>query len=70
MLFLADIGKNYFVDGTLLATRWKNIEEDELREWWEIKSLKGDKMQWRALRANEDGTTYEQIMDWEKVEED
>ena len=59
MLFLADIGKNYFVDGTLLATRWKNIEEDELREWWEIKSLKRDKMQWRALRANEDGTTYE-----------
>jgi len=25
-------------------------------------------MQWKALRANEDGTTFEQIMDWEKVE--
>jgi hypothetical protein len=24
----------------------------------------------QALRANEDGTTFEQIMDWEKVEED
>ena len=62
--------QDYFVDGTLLATRWKNEGEDELREWWEIKSLKGDKMQWKALRANEDGTTFEQIMDWEKIEED
>ena len=62
--------QEYFVDGTLLATRWKNEGEDELREWWEIKSLKGDKMQWKALRANEDGSTFEQIMDWEKVEED
>ena len=60
--------QDYFVDGTLLATRWKNEGEDELREWWEIKSLKGDKMQWKALRQKEDGTTFEQIMDWEKVE--
>jgi hypothetical protein len=60
--------QDYFVDGTLLATRWKNVDEDELREWWEIAYLKGDKMQWKALRANEDGTTFEQIMDWEKVE--
>ena len=62
--------QDYFVDGTLLATRWKNIDEDELREWWEIAYLKGDKMQWKALRANEDGSTFEQIMDWEKIEED
>ena len=62
--------QDYFVDGTLLATRWKNEGEDELREWWEIKSLKGDKMQWKALRANDDGSTFEQIMDWEKIEED
>ena len=60
--------QDYFVDGTLLATRWKNVDEDELREWWEIKSLKDGKMQWKALRENEDGTTFEQIMDWEKVE--
>jgi len=60
--------QDYFVDGTLLATRWKNVDEDELREWWEIAYLKGEKMQWKALRANEDGTTFEQIMDWEKVE--
>ena len=61
--------QNYFVDGKLLATRWKNIGEDELREWWEIKSLKGDKMQWKALRQNEDGSTFEQTMDWERVVE-
>ena len=60
--------QEYFVDGTLLATRWKNVDEDELREWWEIASVKDDKMQWKALRENEDGTTFEQIMDWEKVE--
>jgi hypothetical protein len=59
--------QEYFVDGTLLCTRWKNIDEDELREWWEIWSLKGDKMQWKALRQKEDGTTFEQIMDWEKI---
>ena len=61
--------QNYFVDGILLCTRWKNIGEDELREWWEIVTIKGDKMQWKALRANEDGTTFEQIMDWERVVE-
>ena len=61
--------QNYFVDGILLCTRWKNIGEDELREWWEIKSLKGDKMQWKALRQNEDGSTFEQTMDWERVVE-
>ena len=62
--------QDYFVDGTLLATRWKNVDENELREWWEIAYLKGDKMQWKALRANEDDSTFEQITDWEKVEED
>ena len=60
--------QDYFVDGTLLATRWKNVDEDELREWWEIAYLKGDKMQWKALRQNEDGSTFEQTMNWEKVE--
>jgi hypothetical protein len=62
--------QEYFVDATLLCTRWKDVDGEELREWWEIKSLKGDKMQWKALRANEDGSTFEQIMDWEEIEED
>ena len=60
----------YFVDGILVCTRWKEEGKDECREWWEIKSLKGDKMQWNALRENEDGTTFEQIVDWEKIKED
>ena len=62
--------QEYFVDGVLVCTRWKDVDGDEQREWWEIKSLKGDKMQWTGLRENEDGTTFQQIMDWEEVEED
>ena len=59
--------QNYFVDGTLLATRWKNQGEEELREWWEIASLGGGEMQWTALRQNADGTTAQQGMRWTKV---
>ena len=60
--------QNYFVDGTLLATRWKNQGEDELREWWEIASLSGDQMTWTALRQNADGTTVQQGMTWKKIQ--
>ena len=60
--------QNSFVDGTLLATRWKNIGEDELREWWEIASLANGQMQWTALRQNADGTTAQQGMRWTKVQ--
>ena len=59
--------QNYFVDGTLLATRWKNIGEDELREWWEIASIANGQMQWTALRQNADGTTVQQGVKWVKV---
>ena len=58
----------YFADGMLLATRWKEQSGVELRECWEINSLKDGKMQWKALRAKEDGTTFEQIVDWESVD--
>ena len=58
----------YFADGMLLATRWKEQGGVELRECWEINSLKDGKMQWKALRAKEDGTTFEQIVDWESVD--
>ena len=58
--------QKYFVDGTLLATCWKNVGENELREWWEIASIVGDQMQWTALRLNEDGTTVQQGMRWTK----
>ena len=60
--------QDYFVDGTLLATRWKNQGEDELREWWEIESISGDEMVWTALRQNADGTTFQQKMTWKKID--
>jgi hypothetical protein len=60
--------QDYFVDGTLLATRWKNQGEDELREWWEIESLSGNEMFWTALRQNADGTTVQQKMTWKKID--
>ena len=60
--------QEYFVDGYLINTRWKDAGGQESREWWEVKSLKDGKMQWKALRAKEDGTTFEQIVDWESVD--
>ena len=51
---------NYFVDGRLLCTRWKNVGEgtQENREWWEIRSIENDTMIWTALRQNELGDRY------------
>ena len=60
--------QDYFVDGTLLATRWKNQGDAELREWWEIASLADGQMQWTALRQQTDGSTIQQGMTWTKVE--
>ena len=60
--------QDYFVDGTLLATRWKNEGETELREWWEIASIADGQMTWTALRANADGSTVQQGMKWVRVE--
>ena len=60
--------QDYFVDGTLLATRWKNNGEAELREWWEIESLSGNEMVWTALRQNADGSTFQQKMTWKKID--
>ena len=59
--------QDYFVDGTLLATRWKNQGEDELREWWEIASIADGQMTWTALRANTDGSTAQQGMKWKRI---
>ena len=61
--------QDYFVDGTLLATRWKNQGEDsELREWWEIENLNANEMVWTGLRQNADGTTVLQKMTWKKID--
>ena len=57
----------YFVDGNLLCTRWRNSgEETENREWWEI-SIDGSQMHWTALRQNPDGTTFTATFEMEKV---
>ena len=56
----------YFVDGTLLCTRWIDLGQEN-REWWEI-TIDGDKMNWTALRQNPDGTTFTATFEMEKVE--
>ena len=50
----------YFVDGVLLCTRWKDTgdEDVELREWWEIASIANGRMDWTSLRHKDDGTPY------------
>ena len=61
----------YFVDGTLLCTRWKNAGagNEEHREWWEIESIENGMMKWTALRENADGTTYTATFEMKKVTE-
>lgn len=39
----------YFVDGDYFACRWKDSNNIEYREWWDIK-IEGDVMTWTALR--------------------
>ncbi len=59
----------YFVDGRLLCTRWKNAGEGtvENREWWEIRSIEEDTMIWTALRKNELGEQYVESFVMHKV---
>ena len=64
-----DVMSDYFVDGILLCTRWKKtIDSNELREWWEIESIKDGVMKWKALRKREDGTTYTATFEMTKVQ--
>ena len=59
----------YFVDGSLLCTRWKNVGSDiENRESWEIASIQNGKMEWTALRQKADGTTYTATFSMTRVE--
>ena len=60
--------QNYLADGPLLCTRWKNQGEAELREWWEIESINNTLMTWNALRQKDDGTTFEQVMTWKRIQ--
>ena len=56
----------YFVAGKLLCTRWTENGEEN-REWWEI-SIDGDKMNWTALREDENGKTFTASFEMTKVE--
>lgn len=59
----------YFVDGTLLCTRWQNTEEsDEERDWWEIESLKNGQMMWMAVRTTESLTNYTERLILHKIQ--
>lgn len=58
----------YFVDGNLLCTRWKNRRnETEYREWWEIASIENGVMNWTALRQDEEGNTFTASFSMTKV---
>lgn len=64
-----DYLSDYFVDGILLCTRWKNTSDSkEIREWWEIESIQDGKMKWTALRLPEEGDAYTATFEMTKVE--
>ena len=58
----------YFVDGSLLCTRWQAEGEQMSYEWWEIASADDGRMQWTALRQQADGTTFQQGVTWTATE--
>jgi ABC-type sugar transport system substrate-binding protein len=60
--------QDYFVDGALMATRWKDKEEEEQREWWEITTLASEDMIWTALRQEENGATFHQAVKWKRID--
>ena len=65
-----DVLAEYFVDGILLCTRWKQTADSkELREWWEIESINDGVMKWTALRMRDDGTTYTATFQMTKVKD-
>jgi len=55
----------YFIDGTLLCSRWID-SGTEYREWWEIEIENGE-MKWSALRQKADGTSYTATFEMKKV---
>jgi hypothetical protein len=63
-----DYLSDYFVDGTLLCTRWKKTaDSEEIRECWEIESIKDGKMKWTALRMRDDQSTYTATFEMTRV---
>ncbi|MBR4786660.1 MAG: hypothetical protein IK013_02090 [Bacteroidales bacterium] len=69
MQVFEDYMSDYFVDGSLLCTRWKNTaESDEERDWWEIESIQDGTMKWTALRMDEDLTTHTETLVLNKIQ--
>ena len=67
---VGDTLSQYFVDGTLLCSRWKNVgEEQENREWWEIESIENGVMKWKALRIGDDGASFSASFSMTRVTE-
>ena len=61
---------DYFVDGNLLCTRWKNVGDPaEHREWWEITSIEDGVMNWTALRRSEQDSVYTATFSMHRVQE-
>ena len=59
----------YFVDGSLLCTRWQNTaSSDENRDWWEIESIQDGKMKWTALRIDEELDTHTETLELSKIQ--
>jgi hypothetical protein len=67
---MEDEFSQYFVDGRLLCTRWKNAGEEtvENREWWEIRSIEEDTMIWTGLRKDDLGERYVESFTMYKVQ--
>ena len=60
---------DYFVDGILLCTRWKETADSEEQvECWEIESIENGVMKWTALREREDGSTYTATVQMTRVQ--
>ena len=47
--------QDYFVDGTLVATLWMDVDGEELREWWQITTIAENDMVWIGQRQDETG---------------
>lgn len=67
--WVSDVNKlsEYFVDGSLLCTRWEDNDGKEYREWWEIESIKDGVMNWTALRIGDDGKPFTATFSMTKV---
>ena len=62
-----DTMNEYFVAGNLLCARWMENGQEN-REWWEI-TIDGDKMNWTALREDEDGKEFTATFEMKRVQE-